>query len=222
MADPLTSPKLLIATTNASKLAELMSLLAECPFELVSLADVGIETDVEETGATFEENASLKASAYARMSGLPSLADDSGLEVEALGGEPGVRSARFAGPGATDAQLVAYLLRKLDNVSEERMNARFRCVIAVAWPEGTVDLHTGQCRGRIIRTPRGKNGFGYDPVFLLPELGKTTAELTPEQKNRVSHRGRAAKKAVEALRAAADRASGRSDGGGTIVPCHPR
>ena len=198
--------KLLLATRNPGKLRELTDLLAEAPFELVSLDQAGVEGDVEETGATLEENAALKATTYAKLSGLPTLADDSGLEVEALGGEPGPLSSRYAGAGASDAQRIAFLLSKLQNVPEERRQARFRCVIAVAWPlrqaQGTPEpneLYVGECHGRIIDEPRGFSGFGYDPVFLLPDLGKTMAELTQEEKNRISHRAAAARKALAAL-----------------------
>ena len=119
--------------------------------------------------------------------------------MDALNGEPGVLSSRYAGERTTDAQRVEFLLRKLDNIPEEDLSARFRCVIAVARPGRSVELHSGECRGRLIRTPRGDNGFGYDPIFLLPELGRTMAELASEEKNRVSHRARAARKAAEAL-----------------------
>jgi XTP/dITP diphosphohydrolase len=192
--------KLLIATRNKGKLKELTALLAGVPFVLVSLDEAGIKDDVEETGATLEENAVLKATTYARLSGLPTLADDSGLEVDALGGEPGVRSSRYAGEGATDAQRIAFLLKKLQNIPEERWSARFRCVIAIAWPSEPLELFTGECPGRIISQPRGSNGFGYDPAFLLPQLGKTMAELSTEEKNQLSHRSVAARKAAAALR----------------------
>ena len=191
---------LLIATRNPGKLAELTALLAGVPFTLVSLAQVGVEQEVDETGSTLEENAALKATTYARLSGLPTLADDSGLEVEALGGEPGPLSSRYAGEGATDAQRIAFLHEKLQNIPEKAWVARFRCVIAIAWPSGPVELHAGECHGTIIKGPRGSSGFGYDPVFLLPELGKTMAELAPEEKNRLSHRSAAARKAAEALK----------------------
>ncbi len=193
-------PKLLIATTNLGKFKELSSLLSDCPFSLVSLDDVGIDVAVAESGSSFEENASLKAAAYARIGGLPTLADDSGLEVEALGGEPGIFSSRFAGPRSTDADRVAHLLHKLDNIPEGERNARFRCVIAVSWPGESPEFYSGECLGRIVRAPRGSNGFGYDPVFFLPELGRTMAELSTEEKDRVSHRGRAARKAAAALK----------------------
>ncbi len=197
--------KLLIATRNRGKLRELKSLLAGVPFTLVSLDDVGVAEEVAETGATLEENAVLKATTYARLSGLPTLADDSGLEVDALGGEPGPLSSRYAGEGATDAQRIAFLLKKLENIPEESWTARFRCVIAIAWPSEPVELYTGECHGRITRHPRGTNGFGYDPVFLLPIHGRTMAELSSEEKDRISHRGAAARKAAAALQQRAAR-----------------
>lgn len=192
--------RLLVATRNQGKLEELTALLADSPFPLVSLEEAGVEEGVEETGSTLEENASLKAATYARLSGLPTLADDSGLEVEALGGEPGPLSSRYAGDGATDARRIAVLHDKLEGIPEEAWTARFRCAIAIAWPSEPVELYTGECRGKVVRRPRGSSGFGYDPVFLLPELGKTMAELSPGQKNRVSHRSVAARKALVALK----------------------
>ena len=194
------SRTLLLATRNASKLEELRALLAGVPFTLVSLAEVGVDDQVDETGSTLEENATLKATTYARLSGLPALADDSGLEVEALGGEPGPLSSRYAGAGATDAERIAFLHEKLENVREEAWTARFRCVVAIAWPSEPLELYTGECHGRIIPEPRGSLGFGYDPVFLLPDRARTMAELSPQEKNLVSHRGVAARKAAEALK----------------------
>ena len=180
-------------------------MLGDVPFNLVTLTQVGVEEEVEETGKTLEENATIKVAAYGRLSGLPTLADDSGLEVEALGGQPGPLSSRYAGEGATDSQRIAILHEKLENIPAEAWNARFRCVIAVAWPAQQADLYTGECYGKIIRQPSGSSGFGYDPVFLLPGLGKTMAELSPEEKNRISHRSVAARSAAAALkRRAAD------------------
>ena len=193
-------PRLLIATTNPGKFNELSSLLLDCPFAMVSLKDLGIDGNVAETGSTFEENASLKAAAYGRASGLPTLADDSGLEVDALGGEPGVFSSRFAGPRSTDADRIALLLQKLDNIPEGERDARFRCVIAVSWPGESPGLYSGECLGRIVQTPRGANGFGYDPIFFLPELDRTMAELSADEKSWISHRGKAARKAAAALK----------------------
>lgn len=192
-------PKLLIATRNMGKLRELTDLLGHVPFELVSLNDVGVDVEVEETGNTFEENAALKAETYAQLSGLPTLADDSGLEVDALNGEPGVRSARYAGDDATDADRIAFLLRKLDNIPQQRWSARFRCVIALSWPGETTDFHPGACEGMIVPEPRGTNGFGYDPVFLVTQMNRTMAELTADEKNGISHRSVAAQKMAMAL-----------------------
>ena len=183
---------------------ELAVLLDGAPAELVSLADVGIDVDVEETGSTFEANAALKARSYCALSGLPTLADDSGLEVDALGGEPGIYSARYAGEGATDEQRIARLYERLAAVQATDWDAHFRCVIAIVRPhtlESQIDFFEGVCDGRIVCPPRGDYGFGYDPAFLFPALGKTMAELSPAEKNRLSHRGMAARKAVAALSA---------------------
>ena len=192
--------RLLIGTSNPGKIRELSSSLGGCGLDLVSPEEVGIFDDVPETGATLEENAVLKATAYSEASGLLTLADDSGLEVDALGGEPGVMSSRYAGEGKSDAERIAFLLEKLNNIGGDPWPARFRCVVAVKAPGRPADLYTGVCPGAIVTTARGDNGFGYDPVFLLPELGRTMAELTQEEKNRVSHRGKAAGKAAAALR----------------------
>jgi XTP/dITP diphosphohydrolase len=192
-------PKLLIATTNSGKMREYRMLLKGVPYHLVSLSDAGVAISVTEAGKTFEENACLKAQIIAQESQLLTLADDSGLEVDALGGEPGVMSARYAGENATDAERVSYLLAKLTGIAREKRTARFRCVIAVARPGGSTEICDGECHGFIATEPHGKNGFGYDPIFLVPELGKTIAELPVEIKNRISHRGRAAKKARRLL-----------------------
>jgi len=192
-------PKLLIATRNEGKMRELRQLLGGVPHEIMSLDDLGIADEIEETGATFEENAALKAEGYSQLSGLLTLADDSGLEVDALGGAPGVRSARYAGADATDADRVALLLKNLEKTGADDRTARFRCVIAIAAPGERTRLYSSVCEGRIAAAPRGDNGFGYDPVFDFPELGMTMAELPSERKNAVSHRARAAKKAAAAL-----------------------
>jgi XTP/dITP diphosphohydrolase len=193
-------PKLLLATNNKGKAREYKNLLSGVPFELITPAEVGISTEVAEVGKSFEENARLKATTLARESGLLALADDSGLEVDALGGEPGTLSARYAGEGASDEDRANYLLTKLEGVPQEKRTARFRCVIAIATPEGDVELCSGECDGFIALEPRGEGGFGYDPVFYLPELGKTMAELPLETKNKISHRGRAAQKASQLLK----------------------
>jgi len=191
--------RLLVATNNAGKIREYQDLLAGLNLELCGLLDIGITTEVDETGQTFEENARLKAAAYGQASGLLTLADDSGLEVEALGGVPGVYSARYAGKGATDADRYRKLLVALEGVPWEKRAARFRCVIALAWPNGHVEAFDGQCNGVIAFEPKGTNGFGFDPVFYMPEHGCTMAELPEEKKNRISHRAKAAMLARERL-----------------------
>jgi len=192
--------KLLLATNNRGKARELKLLLRELPLELVLPDELGITAEVEEMGGSLEENARLKATVLARESRLLALADDSGLEVDALWGEPGPLSARYAGEGASDKERVDYLLAKLKGVPREKRTARFRCVIAIATPEGKVELCSGKCPGLITFGPRGEKGFGYDPVFYFPGLDKTMAELPLDIKNRVSHRGEAAREAVEYLR----------------------
>ena len=192
-------PKLLLATNNKGKVREYKSLLQGIPYEIVTMAEQGITIEVEEVGETLEENARLKAITLAKESGLLSLADDSGIEVDALGGEPGPMSHRHAGEGATDADRINHLLARLKDVPEEKRTVRFRCVIAIAAPDGTVKDCSGECRGIITTVPRGENGFGYDPIFYLPELDKTMAELPSEVKNQISHRARAAAKAREIL-----------------------
>ncbi len=182
---------LLLATNSAGKVAELREIFAGLPVTLVTPAELGIDLDPEETGATLDENARLKATAFARESGCASLADDSGLEVDALDGEPGVRSKRYAGPDADDAERIQLLLRTMEGVAEADRGARFRCVMALATPERLVGTVEGRCDGRIAFAPRGQGGFGYDPVFFLPERGLTMAEIPPAEKNAISHRGRA-------------------------------
>ena len=194
-------PKLLIATNNAGKAAEFRRLLAGCGWQIVTPAEAGVDLEVEESGATYEENARRKAVAYTRASGLVTLADDSGLEVDALDGRPGPFSARYAGPDRTDEERVEALLQELAGVPDEQRGARFRCVIVIAGPEGRVEIVEGTVEGRIAHGPRGENGFGYDPVFLLPERGVTAAELPSDEKDAVSHRGAAARKSREVLEA---------------------
>lgn len=186
------SRKLLIATHNRGKLREYAELLTGLPLTLVTPDDLGLDLGVVESGSTYSDNARLKATAYAKASGLLALADDSGLEVDALDGAPGVRSARYA--LGNDADRVTALLRTLEEagVPREKRVARFRCVIVVAAPEGQIWFTEGECAGRIIDTPRGSGGFGYDPIFYLPGHDCTMAELAPEEKNQISHRARAA------------------------------
>lgn len=192
-------PKLLLATNNKGKIREYNSLFRGIPFEIVTPAELGVTISVEEAGVSFEENATLKAVTLAKQSGLLSLSDDSGLEVDALDGEPGPLSARYAGENATDADRIDFLLSRLKDIPEKERTARFRCVIAISEPGGKVELFSGECRGVITAAPKGNRGFGYDPIFFIPKLGKTMAELTLEEKNRVSHRARAAEKARAAL-----------------------
>ena len=191
--------KLLLATNNKAKVREYRSLLRALPFELVTLSEQGINTVVSEVGESLEENAELKAVAFSAESQLTALADDSGLEVDVLGGEPGPVSARCAGEGASDEERVEYLLARLEDVPWQKRSARFRCVIAIATPEGKVGFCSGECPGMITFEPRGEEGFGYDPIFYLPALNKTMAELTLEVKNTVSHRGEAARKVPSVL-----------------------
>lgn len=188
-------PRLLLATTNHGKAAEYRDLLKGLDLELVTLDQAGISQEAEENCNTFEGNARSKAEFYAALSGLLTIADDSGLEVDALGGEPGVRSSRYAGDNATDPERVNFLLNKLRDIPRDRRQARFRCVIAIAQTGKLTQTAEGTCEGFIALESKGDNGFGYDPVFYLPDYNKTIAELPPEIKNRVSHRGRAAAKA---------------------------
>ena len=193
--------KLLIATHNAGKIREYQSLLADLPLDVVSLDEAGVDWDVEETGRTFAENAILKASTYARATGLWTWADDSGLEVDALNGAPGVYSARYAGPGASDRDRYLKLIRELQAMGPVDRSARFRCVVAICLPDGKTLTTEGAVAGQIIDSPRGSHGFGYDPVFLLPGEDVTMAELDQEAKNRISHRGQAARAAKVRLTA---------------------
>ena len=206
-------PRLVLATRNPGKLREIRALLADLPWEVLPLPDDAPE--VEETADSFGGNAELKARAAARGSGLGGrghesiqispppntwvLAEDSGLEVEAMRGAPGIYSARYAGPGASDAACVAKLLTELRGVPDEARTARFRCAMALLAPDDNLRIFHGTLEGRITHAPRGENGFGYDPVFLVPDLGMTTAELAPEHKNRISHRGKALAQVVELL-----------------------
>lgn len=179
--------KLLVATGNQGKLKEIREILSD--IEVLGLSDVGIECDVEETGTTFAENAYIKAFEVSERTGLPVLADDSGLEVEALGGRPGVYSARFAGEHATDDENVNKLLAELKDVPKDKRGARFACAMCLIFPDGRkIKTFGTSCPGIIVDRKRGENGFGYDPVFFAPVYGKTFSEMTMEEKNKVSHR----------------------------------
>jgi XTP/dITP diphosphohydrolase len=195
--------RLLIATGSAHKLAELRALLDLPATELVSLADVGSADDAAEAGQTFLDNASQKALEYAGRSGLPTLADDSGLEVDALGGRPGVRTRRYAGPSATDAENNELLLAELAEVPPPARTARYQCVLALAEGDKVVEVSQGTFEGRIAGAPRGTGGFGYDPIFEPagePVGGRTVGQLTAAEKNAISHRAQAARAMRELLR----------------------
>lgn len=195
--------KLLIATNNLHKLDEFKEIFAKLPIAITSLADEGITLDPAETGLTFEENAIIKAQAFAEVSDLPVLADDSGLEIDALGGEPGVRSARYQNT-AKDDHVGRYqiVLDKLaaKNLPWSKRTARFRCVIAVATKQRLIGTVEGTAEGFIDYEPRGENGFGYDPVFFVPEFNQTMGEISPAQKHIISHRGRAARAAIPLIK----------------------
>jgi XTP/dITP diphosphohydrolase len=182
--------KLLLGTSNPGKLRELSALLGDLRLTLVRPEQLGLDTTVPETGKSYAENAALKARAFARNAEMWALADDTGLEVEILRGHPGLRSARIVGPGATDAQRRAALLRALDG-HPKPWRAAFVCVVALANPEGEISTARGICAGEIIDQQRGQGGFGFDPVFLVGNTGRTMAELTLPEKNRLSHRARA-------------------------------
>lgn len=199
--------RLVIATTNINKITEIRELLRDCgDIEILSSGDLIDPPDVIEDGETFEDNARKKAIALSRHAKLPALADDSGLVVDALGGEPGVYSARYGGEGLGDAERNALLLKHMEKIPDGERAARFVCVIALAMPGGAVHIAHGSVEGEISRKPRGSGGFGYDPVFLLPELGKTMAELPMAKKNEISHRARALKEAKRILKEILNRA----------------
>lgn len=193
--------RLLIATRNRGKVAEFAAILDDLNVAWTTLADAGITLEVAETGETIPENAVLKATAYGRESGLLTLADDSGLEVDALQGKPGVHTARFGGPGLSAEARYRLLLDQLANVPWPERTARFRCSVAVAAPDGRLlGTADGVCEGVIALRPAGDGGFGYDPVFFLPEYGRTMAQLPASEKHKISHRGRAAAKIAPLLR----------------------
>jgi XTP/dITP diphosphohydrolase len=191
--------RLLVATNNRGKLREYSELLKGIPFELTTLSEQGITEEVEETGSSLKQNAIHKVTAYAKLSGLTTMADDSGLEVDALGGEPGPLSRRYAGDNVSDKERNDYLLAKLRDIPWEKRTARFRAVIAIVTPDGKVKTVEGVCEGIIAFDFKGTGGFGYDPIFYLPTLDKHMAELTLAEKNRISHRAKAAQKARRIL-----------------------
>jgi len=193
-------PKLLLASANPGKVEEYRFLLANLGYQIITLAEQGITEVAIESGNSYEQNAQMKATTYAKLSQLISLTDDSGLEVDVLSGEPGIHSARFAGRDATDTDRVTALLARLDGVPWERRTAHFTCVIAIATPKDELEFCSGECHGIIAFEPRGNNGFGYDPIFYLPKMGKTMAELPLEIKNQISHRAQASQKARQVLK----------------------
>ena len=193
--------KLVLASKNRHKLTEMQTILRQLGLEVVLESEVGVDVDVEETGTTFEENALLKAKAVMEASGMAAIADDSGLEVDALNGAPGVYSARYGGKDS-DAARTAFLLENMAAVPAEQRTARFVSAIACALPDGRVVTARGTCEGTILFETRGDNGFGYDPVFYVPELGLTFAEADGERKNAISHRGNALKKFLQAWKEA--------------------
>ena len=196
--------RLVIGTFNEGKVREIREMIAGLPVEALSLADFDAVEEVPEDGETFCENARRKALGLAKQLDAAVMADDSGLEVDALNGEPGVRSARYAGPGATYAQLVEKLLRQMRDVPEGRRTARFRCCICLASPDGVLLEAEGVCEGRIILEPRGTGGFGYDPVFVPEGHARTFAEMSGDEKNRLSHRGAAVRTFSAELRSLLD------------------
>lgn len=196
-----TVTRLLVATHNQGKVVEFAEMLTDLDIEWLSLDDVGVVEDVEETGSTFRENSILKARVYAAKTGLLTLADDSGLEVDALDGAPGVYTARYGGAGLTAVQRYQKLLEAMKEVPAPQRTARFRCVIVLAAPDGTIlGESEGVCEGQIALAPAGKGGFGYDPVFYLPRLRQTMAQLSPAEKHQISHRGRAVQAIMPHLR----------------------
>ena len=184
--------RLVLASNNKKKMAEMRAILSDLGIDILSQSEAGADIEVDETGSTFYENAFLKAKAACRLTGLPSVADDSGLCVDVLGGDPGVYSARYGGEGLNDTGRYELLLEKMEK--EERREAKFVSSIVCVFPDGAEITAEGECTGEILRTPRGEGGFGYDPVFYVPDKMKTMAELTPEEKNVISHRAVALRK----------------------------
>ncbi|MGN0329715.1 MAG: XTP/dITP diphosphatase [Kineothrix sp.] len=192
--------KIVFATGNAGKMKEIREILKDLDCEVCSMKEMGIDIPIEENGKTFEENAVIKAEAVAAACGEIVLADDSGLEIDYLNGEPGIYSARYMGEDTPYSIKNANLIERLKGVPEDLRGARFVCVIAAVFPDGEVVSTYGEVKGRIAHSERGSNGFGYDPVFFLPEFGRTTAELSDHEKNSISHRGEALRKMKEELR----------------------
>ncbi len=195
----MTAPRVVLATFNPGKMREILPLFDGLELTLTSLGDCGIEAPFEESGATYEENARAKAQHYARLAGCPAVADDSGIEIDALGGRPGPLSARYGGEGLDDAGRCRLMLKDLSGVEEAGRTGRYVAVAAIARPDGASRLFRGVCEGRILTAARGEGGFGYDPLFYYPPFEATFAEVTQEKKERVSHRGRAFRQLAEFL-----------------------
>ena len=191
--------RIIFATSNEGKMKEIRSIMKDCGYEIISLKEAGISVDVEENGTTFEENAMIKASTIAKLTGDMVLADDSGLEVDYMDKAPGIYSARFLGEHTDYVTKNSYILKKLDGVPKEQRTARFVCVIALAYADGECITKRATIEGYIGYEIRGENGFGYDPIFMVDEYNKTTAELTMEEKNQISHRAKALRAIKEAL-----------------------
>lgn len=192
--------KIIFATGNAGKMKEIRNILSDLPVQVLSMKEVGIQTDIVEDGKTFAENAVIKARAIMQLTGEVVLADDSGLEIDYLNKEPGIYSARYMGEDTSYRIKNANLIQRLEGVPDEERTARFVCAIAAAFPDGTVKTTEGTIEGRIGNEEKGENGFGYDPIFYVPEFGCTTAELSEEQKNEISYRGKALTEMKEILK----------------------
>lgn len=194
--------RIIFATANAGKMREIREILADLPVQVVSMKEAGIQADIVEDGKTFSENAVIKAKAIMEMTGEVVLADDSGLEIDYLNKEPGIYSARYMGEDTSYRVKNANLIARLSGVPDEKRTARFVCAIAAAFPDGTVKITEGTIEGRIGYEEKGENGFGYDPIFYVPEYGCSTAQLSEEEKNKISHRGKALTNMKEILKAA--------------------
>ncbi|MGN1140968.1 MAG: XTP/dITP diphosphatase [Oliverpabstia sp.] len=192
--------KIIFATGNAGKMKEIRDILGDLPVHVLSMKEAGIQADIVEDGKTFAENAVIKARAIMELTGEVVLADDSGLEIDYLNKEPGIYSARYMGEDTSYRIKNANLIQRLEGVPDEERTARFVCAIAAAFPDGTVKITEGTIEGRIGYEEKGENGFGYDPIFYVPEFGCTTAELSEEQKNKISHRGKALTEMKEVLK----------------------
>jgi len=191
--------KIIMATGNMNKIREIREMLEGTGISVISMKEAGIDADIDETGTTFEENARIKAETVCRISGTPVIADDSGLEIDYLGGEPGIYSSRYMGEDTSYDIKNAALIGRLEGVPDEERTARFVCAMAIAYPDRETKIFRGEFEGRIAYEPAGENGFGYDPILYLPERGCTSAELSPEEKNEISHRGKALRMAVDEL-----------------------